>query len=406
MNRMIQKRVDFKNENGFELSGLLQLPQGGKPKTFALFAHCFTCTKNLKAINHIGNALAENGIGVLKFDFTGLGGSEGEFSDTNFSSNVDDIIAACKFMEKEYSSPSIMIGHSLGGSAVLSAAAKIDSCKAVVTIGSPSTPSHLGKHFQDHYCEIEEKGEAEVNIGGRSFKIKKQFMDDLKNQSVLKEVENLKKPLLIMHAPFDKIVGINNAEELYVAAKHPKSFISLDDADHLLSKSDDSFYAGKVIASWASKYIETEEENQIDLKGNQVLVETYEKGFFSNVSTKDHHFVADEPESFGGTNKGPTPYDLLLAALGTCTNMTLRMYADRKEISLERIVSRLNHEKVHIEDCEDCEEKDKKIDLITKEIELHGDLTEEQIERLLEIADKCPVHRTLKSDIKIESKQA
>lgn len=402
---MIQKRVFFKNKTGQSLSGILHFPYNKRSKAFSLFAHCFTCTKNLKAINYISNSLVQHGIAVLSFDFTGLGESEGEFSDTNFSSNIDDIFAASGYLNEEYTAPSILIGHSLGGSAVLNAAAKIDSCKAVVTIGSPSSPNHLGKHFKDHYSEIEGKGEAVVNIGGKSFKIKKQFMSDLKSHAVLQKVKELKKPLLILHAPFDKIVGINNAEEIYIAAKHPKSFISLDKADHLLSNPDDSLYAGMVIASWASKYIlERGYEKEIDLNGNQVEVETYDKGFLTDVFTKNHHFVADEPESLGGTGKGPTPYDLLLSALGTCTNITLRMYADRKKISLDKIVTRLNHQKIHTKNCEDCDDKIKKTDLIKREIDLQGDLKEDEIKRLLEIAEKCPVHRTLKSDIKIETK--
>lgn len=399
---MIKKRVQFKNRNGYLLTGLMQLPP--KPRAYSIFAHCFTCSKNLKAINHISNKLVSKGIAVLKFDFTGLGESEGEFPDTNFNSNIEDVHAAGEFLNNHYKPPSILVGHSLGGAAMLHAAPDIDSCKAVVTIGSPSSSTHLIKHFVDHEEEIEKTGKARINIGGRSFSIKKQLIDDLKDHNVLERVRELNKALLILHAPFDNIVGIDNAGKIFAAAKHPKSFVSLDDADHLLSDKDDSEYAGSVIASWAQRYIDKEFQYKNNLDKGQVEVVTYESGYFSDIYTNNHHLIADEPESLGGTDMGPTPYDLLLSSLGTCTNITLRMYADRKKIPLSKILTTLNHEKIHLEDCKDCEESTGKADLINREIKLEGELSESQIKRLLEIADKCPVHKTLDSEIRIETK--
>ena len=403
---MIEKRVSFKNKNDYDLSGIIHLPQSN-PIGFALFAHCFTCSKNLKAVNHISNSLVEQNIGVLRFDFTGLGESEGDFSDTNFTSNTEDIYSACEFLRDQYESPHILIGHSLGGAAVLHVAKDIDSCKAVVTIGAPSAPEHVVHHFGNKNEKIVKEGVARVNIAGREFNIKKQFLEDVKKQKLLERVKKMGKALLIFHSPFDNIVGIDNASEIFLAAKHPKSFISLDKADHLLSNSSDSSYAAGVIASWAKKYISKDDstlEETMDLDGYQVGVETYENGYFSKVFTNDHVILADEPETYGGTNKGPTPYDLLLASLGACTNMTLRMYADRKKIVLEKIITKLTHKKIHAEDCKECESTEGKVDVIDREIELIGNFTEEQKVRMGEIADKCPVHRSLRSENIIKTK--
>lgn len=403
---MIQKKVNFKNQNGYNLSGILQLPDT-KPLAYALFTHCFTCSKNLKAIHNISASLLDQQIGVLRFDFTGLGESEGDFADTNFTSNIEDIFAACEFLREKYELPSILVGHSLGGAAVLQAAKEIDSCKAVVTIGAPSDPSHVVHHIGSKKEEIEKEGVAEVNIVGRKFKLKKQFLDDLKKQRLLDKVKNLNRALLILHAPYDNIVGIDNASEIFLAAKHPKSFISLDNADHLLSDPKDSYYVGFVIAAWARKYLgnfdEMNSSKPLDISKNQVTVETYESGYYSYINANGHDLIVDEPLSYGGTNKGPTPYDLLLASLGSCTNITLRMYADRKGIPLKKVITRLNHQRIHAEDCEECETREGKVDFIEKEIELFGDLTEDQRKRMLEIDDRCPVTRTLSSEISIKS---
>ena len=403
---MIQERIKFKNRKNFELTGIIQLPDR-KPSAFALFTHCFTCSKNIKAIGHISDSLVKRGIGVLRFDFTGLGESEGDFSDTNFSSNVEDIYDACDYLNEKFLPPSVLIGHSLGGAAVLHAASDIESCKAVVTIASPSSPEHLIQHFKNSE-EIEKKGIAEVSIAGRSFNIKKQFIENLKEQRLIERVKNLNRALLIFHSPFDKVVGIDNASELFLAARHPKSFISLDKADHMLSDPEDSSYVGFVIASWVKKYtgetIVGYDDNFVNLEGGDVAVSTKSSGFFSTINANGHYLFADEPIKFGGTDNGPSPYDLLLASLGSCVNMTLKMYADRKKIPLERVITRLSHKKIHAEDCEDCETKEGKIDYIEKNIEVEGDLTEEQIDRLLYISEKCPVNKTLKSEVSISSK--
>ena len=403
---MIQERIKFKNRRNYELTGILQLPDK-KPTAFILFAHCFTCSKNIKALGHISDSLVKNGIGVLRFDFTGLGESEGEFSDTNFSSNIQDLADAAAYMNENFEAPSVLIGHSLGGAAVLAAAGEIESCRAVVTIAAPSSPDHILRHISN-LEEIEQTGIASVNIAGRAFNIKKQFLDDLDKQVLSDKIKQLNMPLLILHSPYDGIVGIDNATEIFLAAKHPKSFVSLDKADHLLSDPLDSSNAGHLIASWIRKYITKEDtqksNNFVRLNGNQVAVATDMSGFFSTINAGGHYFYADEPVSAGGTDNGPSPYELLLASLGSCTNMTLKMYADRKNIPLEKVITRLSHEKIHAEDCLECETETGWIDRIEKEIELTGNLTPEQEKRLFEISDRCPVHRTLNSEVSIKSK--
>lgn len=403
---MIQERLSFKNRKNFELTGILQLPDK-KPAAFALFAHCFTCSKNIKALGHISDSLAKNGIGVLRFDFTGLGESEGEFSDTNFSSNIEDLSDAASYMKKHFEAPSVLIGHSLGGAAVLAAAGEIESCRAVVTIAAPGSPDHILRHI-GNVEEIEKTGIGRVSIAGREFNIKKQFIDDVEKQSLGDKIKKLNMPLLVMHSPYDNIVGIDNATEIFLAAKHPKSFVSLDNADHLLSDPKDSSNAGNLIASWVRKYVATAESEHSDsfvrLDGNQVAVSTDMSGFFTTINAGGHYFYADEPIAVGGTDNGPSPYELLLASLGSCTNMTLKMYADRKGIPLDKVISRLSHEKIHAEDCRECETEKGRIDRIEKEIELTGDLTPEQVTRLLEISERCPVHRTLNSEVSIKSK--
>ncbi|MEQ9423114.1 MAG: bifunctional alpha/beta hydrolase/OsmC family protein [Cyclobacteriaceae bacterium] len=396
-------KVKFQNSEGQTLSGRLEFPVSQKPKAYALFAHCFTCSKNLTAVRNISRGLNQNGLAVLRFDFTGLGDSEGDFADTNFSSNLGDLEKAAEYLSENYAAPQLIIGHSLGGAAVLRVASRINSIEAVATIGAPFDPPHVKKLFVDGIDEIEEKGEAKVSIGGRPFKIKKQLIDDLEKYDSADEIKNLKKALMIMHSPQDSTVGINNAAEIYGAAMHPKSFVSLDGADHLLSDEQDSHYVGQVIASWAVRYLNLKTSENIKAMG-QVTVRTGKDGFYTEIAAGDHQLIADEPESVGGTELGPTPYDYLLTALGTCTSMTLRMYADRKEIELDEAVVHLAHDKVHKEDCDDCENKGSKIDKIERKIELHGDLTDEQRKRMLEIADKCPVHKTLHSEILVESK--
>ena len=402
---MQNHKVTFENRAGQTLSGILDLP-ASEPIGYALFAHCFTCSKNLKAASNIARALNAADIAVLRFDFTGLGQSEGEFADTNFSSNVDDLLAAVDFLGREYAAPTILVGHSLGGTAVLQAAARVDSAVAVATIGSPSDPGHVAHMFVGSEDDLRERGEAVVKLGGRPFLMKQQFLDDLDKQDLPSSVGSLRKALLIMHAPLDDIVEIDNASALFGAAKHPKSFVSLDNADHLLSKEVDSIYAGRVLASWASRYLPTSPSIALRAAAGEVAARTHADGFRTQVSLGRHQLIADEPRSVGGTDQGPTPYDLLSAALATCTTMTLRMYANHKKLGFESATVRVEHDKIHAKDCADCESDGGKIDEFRRTISLEGDLTDAERQRMLEIADRCPVHRTLHGEIKVRSKLA
>ncbi len=400
-------KITFVGHLGNELAARLDLPLG-KPKAYALFAHCFTCSKDIFAAARVSAGLAEKGIAVLRFDFTGLGHSEGEFANTNFSSNVGDLISAAKWLQENHQSPSILVGHSLGGAAVLAAAGDIEGAKAVATIGAPFDPAHVSHNFSDALEKVNDEGEAEVQLGGRPFIIKKQFIDDISSQNQKERIANLRKALLVFHAPTDNVVGVENASEIYGAAKHPKSFVSLDQADHLLSKKHDAVYVSDVIAAWASRYIE-KDVNTISppesTQGQVSVQETREGKFTQIISVGGKHTLrADEPPSYGGTDTGPTPYDYLLSGLGACTTMTMRMYADRKGIPLERATVFLRHEKIYAEDCETCETADGKVDQITREISLEGDLSPEQRQSLLQISEKCPVHRTLHSEVEVKSR--
>ena len=400
---MQNQKVVFENQRGHALSGILDLPAEA-PIGYALFAHCFTCSKNLKAASNIARALTDAGIAVLRFDFTGLGQSEGEFSDTNFSSNVADLLAAVSYLDREHEAPAILIGHSLGGTAVLQAAATVQSAVAIVTIGSPSEPAHVARMFSGSEDTLRERGEATVNLGGRPFLMKQQFLDDLEKQDLNASIGSLRKALLIMHAPLDDVVEIDNASALFVAAKHPKSFVSLDTADHLLSREVDSRYAGRVLASWASRYLpESAAPDALSADDGVVIAKTRADGFKTEVRMGSYGLVADEPLSVGGTGLGPTPYDLLSAALATCTSMTLRMYANHKKLNFESATVRVEHDKVHAKDCEDCESGTGKIDEFRRTISLEGDLTDAERARMLEIADRCPVHLTLHGETKVRS---
>ncbi len=400
---MKQTRLKIVNNQGFELSAYLRQPVDGKSHTLAIFAHCFTCSKNLNAIRNISHALTKNKIGVLSFDFTGLGQSEGNFSDTNFSSNVSDLRVVANFLQEHYQVPQILIGHSLGGAAVIQAAVQLPEIKAVITIGAPADAPHLAHLFKEDLEEIRESGQATVDIGGRPFTIKKQFIDDLYHNPTSEVLKKLNQALLIMHSPQDVMVDIENAATIYQQARHPKSFISLDGADHLLSNKGDSLYAGNMIAHWASRYLDTPDE-QPDSSESQVLARTGKEGYVTDILAGKHHLLADEPFSAGGTDLGPTPYDLLLSSLGACTGMTLRMYADRKRWPLEEVKVHLAHEKRHAADSEDSGNPNSRLDHIDKVIEIHGDLDKTQRARLLEISERCPVHRTLQSDIIINSR--
>lgn len=399
------KKVTFAGAQGDKLAARLDLPDG-EPKATALFAHCFTCTKDIFAASRIAQGLAENGFAVLRFDFTGLGSSEGEFANTNFSSNVQDLVAAADFLRGEGLAPNLLVGHSLGGAAVLAAAESMPEVKAVATIGAPYDPGHVAHNFGDKITEINEDGEAEVILVGRPFRIKKQFLDDIGSQNQKDRIANLGKALVVFHSPIDATVGVDNAAGIFAAAKHPKSFISLDHADHLLSRREDAEYVAMVLAAWASRYVVADQANPAtvaSVKGAVVVEETSWGKFQNTVAVGPHHMLADEPESVGGNDTGLTPYDFVLSGLGACTNMTLRMYAERKGLKLEKVRTVLHHEKIHADDCADCETKSGKLDKITRTLTLYGDLSAAERARLLEIADMCPVHRTLHNKVVIET---
>ncbi len=399
-------KLEFKNDAGETLAGLLETPpENIATARYAIFAHCFTCGKDIAAASRISRSLSARGIAVLRFDFTGLGNSDGDFANSNFSSNVQDLLAAAAKLTADYQAPQLLIGHSLGGAAVLSAAQQIDSVKAVATIGSPATAQHVEHLFQAGADLIAKQGEATIGIGGRQFLIKKQMLEDINLYNSTDQIKNLNAALIVFHSPIDNIVSIDQAAEIYQAARHPKSFISLDNADHLLSKASDANYVGATLAAWASRYLEIDEfENQSNLAdrttlaAGEVLVTELDKKFLRGMFSDSHRLTADEPEKYGGSNLGPSPYDLLLMSLGACTSMTLRMYASRKKLPLDDIEVKLVHERVHAEDCVDCTNR---IDRITRSISLKGDLSEDQKQSLMAIADKCPVHRTLENDPQI-----
>ncbi|RDY61188.1 bifunctional alpha/beta hydrolase/OsmC family protein [Flagellimonas nanhaiensis] len=403
---MSLQKVNFKNKNGENLVGRLELPADRHPHNFAIFAHCFTCTKNLLAVKNISKALTANGFAVLRFDFTGLGESEGDFSDTNFSGNVEDLVAAADFLKENYSAPTLLIGHSLGGAAAIFAAQDIPSISAVATIGAPSNPVHVKHLLQSGLDEIQSKGEAVVNLGGRDFKIKQQFIQDLQEQSLPKVAKNLRKPLLILHSPQDITVEIKNAEEIYVAAHHPKSFVSLDGADHLLSNKKDSAYVGEVISGWAKRYLLVPEKVDSSLSTKHQVIASLdgEDGYTTQMKVGNHHMIADEPESFGGSDFGPSPYEFLSAGLSACTVMTIQMYARRKGWPVDNVEVHTSYDKSHAEDCQNCEEDSAKIDTFHREIKLTGNLDEKQKKRIMQIADKCPVHKTLHSEVQVLNK--
>ncbi|MEA2835648.1 MAG: hypothetical protein QOD89_198 [Bradyrhizobium sp.] len=406
---MPNERFQFPGAEGQQLAAALELPEG-QPVAFALFAHCFTCGKDVLAAKRIAVALATKGIAVLRFDFTGLGSSEGDFANSTFSSNVADLVRAADHLRETRKAPAILIGHSLGGAAVLAAAAQIPEAKAVVTIAAPSDPAHVTHLLADRIDDIRRHGEVEVSLAGRPFRIKREFLDDIAEHNLMGHIARLHKALLIMHSPTDDTVGIDNATRIFVAAKHPKSFVSLAGADHLLSDRRDGMYAADVIAAWAERYIELPAPEAAADPGkeprNVVVRETRQSKFQQTVSIGPHRLLADEPIAAGGEDTGPGPYDFLLAGLGACTSMTMRLYADRKSLPLERVTVTLKHSKIHAEDCAECETKAGMLDQIDRTIAMEGALDAEQREKLMEIADKCPVHRTLTSEIHIVSHAA
>ena len=402
---MRSERFTFPGHGGDALAARLDLPDG-PIGAYALFAHCFTCGKDIFAATRISETLTGKGIGVLRFDFTGLGSSEGEFANTNFSSNIEDLLAAARQMAADGRAPDLLIGHSLGGAAVIAAAGALPGVRAVVTIGAPSDPGHVTHLFSDTEDRILAEGEAEVRVGGRPFRVQRQFLEDVAEQPQVERIRTLKRPLLICHSPIDAIVGIENAQHIFVEAKHPKSFLSLDDADHLLSRRPDAEYVAAVIASWAARFVcpdAVSATGPAAVEGAVVVEETRRGKFQQAIRLGPHRLIADEPASFGGDDTGPNPYDLVLAGLGACTAMTMRLYADKKGIPLERAAVTLRHDKIHAEDCADCETRVGKVDVVERTLALTGDLTTDQRQKLLEIADRCPVHRTLEGEVKVRT---
>ncbi len=422
---MPTEKITFAGSQQAELAGRLDTPDE-PPRAWAVFAHCFTCSKDSKAAAYIARALARAGFGVLRFDFTGLGNSDGDFANTHFSSNVDDLVAAADWLRATHGAPALLIGHSLGGAAVLAAAERVADCVAVATIGAPFDPAHVVKQLgQDvkqlgqDVKQIEADGVATVQIAGRPFTVRRAFIDDLTSQKQAKRIHALRRPLMVLHAPLDATVNIDNAGQIFQAALHPKSFVALDGADHLLSQSDDARFAADVIATWARRYLGTETVVEtpgasstaegIDAALPDGTVRVAERGtgaFAVDIRSGRHQWIGDEPASVGGDDLGPSPYDMLTAALGACTAMTLRMYARQKKWPLDKVTVEMTHAKIHASDCAECETRDGKIDRIERVITVTGALDAPQRQRLMEIADKCPVHRTLHSEVLVVTRES
>ncbi len=390
-----EHHLTFPGSRGVPLAAVLHRPPG-RLRGCAIFAHCFTCSKDLRAVREISLGLASHGFAMLRFDFTGLGASGGDFSDTTFSSNVEDLIAAASFLTEQVEPPTLLIGHSLGGAAVLAAAGRLDSVRAVATIGAPADPAHVAQLFADQNCDIERDGHAEVTLAGRSFRIRREFLEDLERHASAEAIGKLRKALLLFHSPQDTTVGIDNARRIYQAARHPKSFVSLDGADHLLSRSADARYVADVLAAWATRYLPIPEET---LGPDEVRLEA-RRGLLNRVRAGRHELLADEPRELGGSDLGPAPYPYLLTALGACSSMTLRLYADRKGWPLEAVRVSLRYRR------DKPEEGSVPVTVLTRHITLEGELDAPQRARLMEIADRCPIHRTLTGEIRIETSEA
>lgn len=400
---MRSEKITFDNGRGQQLSARLDLPADQHPHNYAIFAHCFTCSKDFSAARNISRALASEGFGVLRFDFTGLNKSEGDFADTNFSTNVQDIIAAAAFLEKEYQAPTLLAGHSLGGAAVLFAGSEIESVKAVTTIGAPSNPAHVQKQLGSALKVIKQEGVAKVTLAGRPFTFKKQFIDDLESLSCANAAHKLRdEALLIFHSPQDSTVTIKNAEEIYLAAHHPKSFVTLDGSEHLLIDKKNASYVGQVIAGWAARYLPAPVEEEINTTHQVVASLDGDDGFTTEMKLGNHYYRADEPIRVGGNDFGPTPYELLAGSLSACTAMTIQMYAKRKGWPIENVEVHTSYSRTYAQDCEGCEDDpSNKIDTFTRIIKLTANLDEKQKARILQIADKCPVHKTLHSETQV-----
>ena len=402
------ERAEFAGSQGDLLAARLELP-AGEIRAFALFAHCFTCSKNAVAASRISRALTDSGIAVLRFDFTGLGQSDGDFANTNFSSNVEDVVRAADYLREKYRAPSILIGHSLGGAAVLAAASRISGIAAVVTIGAPADPHHIVQLLGDGLEAIERDGVAEVDLGGRPFRIQRQFLRDLEMQPQRERIASLGAALLVIHSPEDDTVSIDNARLIFDAARHPKSFVAIDGANHLLTDRHDASYVATMIGAWVSRYALDENEQRVGdpvphlAEGHVLVSETAADGLAQEIRAGRHLFRADEPLGVG-TDTGPNPYDLLLAGLGACTSMTIRMYATRKNLPLENVSVELHHARTHANDCATCDESTEHLQHIERTITLTGPLDDSQREALLAIADKCPVHRTLRGGVLVTTR--
>ncbi len=415
---MPTQKIEFTDSQNATLAGRLDTPEAA-PRAWAVFAHCFTCSKDSKAAAYISRALARAGFGVLRFDFTGLGSSDGDFANTHFSSNIDDLLAAADWLRSKHGAPSLLIGHSLGGAAVLAAAGRIADCKAVATIGAPFDPAHVVKQLGEGVEQIHTEGVATVQLAGRPFTVRRAFVEDLTSQKQTERIHGLRRPLMVMHAPRDATVGIDNAGQIFQAALHPKSFVALDGADHLLSRPEDAHFAADVIAAWAQRYLDAGPADEKPVSERKAgnddaalpdgAVRVVERGtgaFAVDIRAGRHQWIGDEPASVGGDDLGPGPYDMLIAALGACTAMTLRMVARQKKWPLDKVVVELAHGKVHAKDCAECQTRDGKVDRIERVITMTGALDAQQRQRLLEIADKCPVHRTLHSEVLVVTRAA
>ncbi|VAV98122.1 Bll2902 protein [hydrothermal vent metagenome] len=404
----MNQKIEFKGSQGDKLAARLDSP-ATTPKAYALFAHCFTCSKDIFAASRISQALTAEGIAVLRFDFTGLGASQGEFANTNFSSNIDDLVLAADYLRENFQAPQLLIGHSLGGAAILAAAEKISETNAVVTIGAPADIEHVLENFGSSLEAVESKGEATVSLAGREFTIKSQFVKDVREQAQEQRIKNLKKPLLIFHSPIDQTVGIDNATKIFVAAKHPKSFVSLDQADHLLSRREDAIYVAEVLGAWVTRYLRPTEAAQ-PVAHDDLIVRVEETGqskFQQKITSGQHQLLADEPASVGGADTGPSPYDYLSVALGACTTMTMRMYADHKGYDIGKLSVEVSHAKIHAKDCVDCVDgRTGRVDHFERAISVEGGVTAEIAEKLLKIADKCPVHKTLELSSVVATRMA
>jgi len=400
---MHASKIEFTGHDGSLLAARLDRPEG-MPRAYALFAHCFTCGKDIHAATRISAALCELGIAVLRFDFTGLGMSEGDFANTNFSSNVADLVCAADYLRREHQAPALLAGHSLGGTAVIAASGLIPEVRAVATMGAPAEPSHVARQLGDAVDELRTTDAVDVTLAGRPFRIKRQFLDDLHAQDMAEHLAHLGRALLVMHSPIDEIVDIDNARQIYAAARHPKSFVALDGAKHLLGRREDAVYAARVLAAWAERYLPPAEVPAPIEAGTVLVSETGSGPLENQVRSGRHVLLADEPRDVGGSDAGPTPYDYLLASLGACTSMTLRMYARRKGWPVRHVGVTLTQRSVHARDCAECADGNGQYLQIDRVICLEGDLDDEQRARLLEIADRCPVHRALTGKVVVSSR--